>query len=284
MARDPFILEVCRGPEACRKAALRPGQTVRVGRIERADLSIPGDTRLSGVHFAIDWVGEQPRIVDLASVGGIEVNSAKITEALLKHGDWIHAGATDFMIHDAAVAARGGEGMMVPVRADALERLDDEHAPLFGVFDAARSDRIRELMSGSEERCRSLYDGPKADAIAEAAPYLVELPRVSRLLELLVREGWTQRWGIYLTSALPFDQVRRHLRRFLMVEDEETAERVYFRFYDPATLRLFLPTCTPRQKARFFGELGRFYAEGEAGEVLTFERPLTTPEALPTAE
>ncbi|MEP7125544.1 MAG: DUF4123 domain-containing protein [Byssovorax sp.] len=284
MARDPlFLLEICRGPDASRKAALRPGQVVRVGRTERADLVLGGDPRLSGVHFAVDWSGAEPRIKNLDPAGGTELNSVAITEAGLKHGDWIHAGGTDFMVHEAAVAARPGEGRMVPVRAAALERLDDERQPLFGVFDAARSDRIRELMGGSEERCRSLYDGPQADALAEAAPYLIELPRVSRLLELLVREGWTQRWGIYLTSDLPFEKVRRHLRRFLLVEDEETAERVYFRFYDPATLRLFLPTCTPRQTASFFGEFGRFYAEGEAGEVLAFERPALA-EALPAAE
>jgi uncharacterized protein DUF4123/FHA domain-containing protein len=284
VARDPlFLLEICRGPEAGRKAALRPGQAVRVGRTERATLIIAGDPRLSGVHFTIDWAGPSPRIKNLDPAGGTEVNGVAITEGVLKHGDWIHAGSTDFRVHEAAVAARPGEGKMVAVRAAALERLDDERQPLFGVFDAARSDRIRELKGGSEERCRSLYDGPQADALAEAAPYLIELPRVSRLLELLVREGWTQRWGIYLTSDLPFDKVRRHLRRFLLVEDEETTEKVYFRFYDPATLRLFLPTCTPRQESTFFGEIGRFYAEGEAGEVLTFERPLPA-EALPAAE
>ena len=285
MAKGPLILEICRGPEACRKVVVRPGQVIRVGRTDRAEFCVARDEHLSGLHFALDWTSVRPRLIDLGSATGILLNSERVLEAFVKHGDWIRAGATDLMVQDAEVVRRGGEGEMVPIRAAALERLDDELEPLFGVFDAARSDRIRELMRGAEERYRSLYDGPQADALAEAAPYLVELPRVSALLELLVCEGWTERWGVYLTSKLPFDEVRRHLRRFLMVEDEETAERMYFRFYDPAVLRVFLPTCTMRQGMTFFGEIGRFYLEGEDGEVLTFEAPAKAPAGTqPAAE
>ncbi len=35
------------------------------------------------------------------------------------------------------------------------------------------------------------------------------------------RAEWGRRWGIWLTSAQPFTAVRRHLRRYLMVEREE---------------------------------------------------------------
>ncbi len=64
--------------------------------------------------------------------------------------------------------------------------------------------------------------------------------------------------------------MRRHLRRFLLVEDDETGERFFFRFYDPRTLRVFLPTCTPRQREDFFGEVACWFAEGERGEVERF--------------
>ncbi len=275
MREGPFVLEVCRGPLAGTKAVLRRGKVVQVGRTDRSDLSVPADKLLAGVHFAVDWQGARPRLVHLAGAvapGGTKLNGAQVDEAPVKHGDWIKAGATDLMVHDLAMARRSDEPML-PVRARALETLDDEHDPLFGVFDGTRSDRVRALLGSAEERYRSLYDGPQADALADAAPYLVELPRVSAVLELLVREGWGRRWGVYLTSDLPFDEVRRHLRRFLMVDDEESAERLYFRFYDPAVLRVFLPTCSPRQAASFFGSIGRFYVEGEEDEVLLFPKP-----------
>jgi hypothetical protein len=86
-------------------------------------------------------------------------------------------------------------------------------------------------------------------------------------------EGWGRRWGIYLTSLRPFKEVRTQLRRHLMVEDEESRRRMYFRYYDPATLRVFLPSCTPRQAVELFGPLRAFFAEGEDGEVLRFDAP-----------
>ena len=41
-------------------------------------------------------------------------------------------------------------------------------------------------------------------------------------------------------------ELRRHLRRFLMVEDE-SGEPLYFRYYDPGALRDFWPSCSRRQ-------------------------------------
>jgi hypothetical protein len=60
-------------------------------------------------------------------------------------------------------------------------------------------------------------------------------------------EGWGKRWGIYLTSREKFVEVRRHFRRFLMVEFEETREQVYFRFYDPWVMGAFSKAWTVRQ-------------------------------------
>ena len=111
---------------------------------------------------------------------------------------------------------------------------------------------------------------PRATPLAHCAPYLVALRPDSGLLERLVREGWGARWGIFFACARPFKDVRRHLRRFLLVEDDVTAEKYYFRFYDPRTLRVFLPSCTPRQRADFFGEIACFFAEGERGELRRF--------------
>ena len=66
-------------------------------------------------------------------------------------------------------------------------------------------------------------------------------------------EGWGRRWGIYVTSREPFKEVRRHFRRFLMVEFEDTEERVYFRFYDPWVMGVFLMTCSMQQRIEVRG-------------------------------
>jgi len=36
---------------------------------------------------------------------------------------------------------------------------------------------------------------------------------------------------------------------------------MYFRFYDPRVLRVFLPTCTPEELSDFFGPIAGFLIE-----------------------
>jgi hypothetical protein len=85
----------------------------------------------------------------------------------------------------------------------------------------------------------------------------------SSLLDRFVVEGWGKRWGIYLTSHEKFVEVRRHFRRFLMVELESTHEKVYFRFYDPGVLRPFWPTCSAGQKREFSEGIDEIFVDGD---------------------
>lgn len=43
---------------------------------------------------------------------------------------------------------------------------------------------------------------------------------------------------------------------------------VYFRYYDPRVLRLFLPTCTPEEINTFFGPVACFLMEAEEPDIL----------------
>ena len=71
-------------------------------------------------------------------------------------------------------------------------------------------------------------------------------------------------------SHRPFGDVRKHLRRFLLVESG-TGKQQYFRFYDPRVLRGFLPTCGPRKIEALFEEIEAFALEAEdPGKLLRF--------------
>ena len=266
------IVEVRWGPLASRKAVIDPGRTLRVGRSNVVDFALPHDAQMSAEHLALTWDGERCRVRDLDSAKGTWLGGERVPGGEVSNGGWIQAGTTHLMVYFEAhtppreedeVAALAGE------KATALHDLARE-ANLFAVVDASRGARPLRLLREAVDEHRSLYDGVKGEALARCAPYLVSLRADSGLLERLVQEGWGARWGIYLASARPFKEVRRHLRRFLMVEDDVTAERYYFRFYDPSALRAFLPSCTPRQRADFFGEIACFFAEGERGEVCRF--------------
>ncbi|WP_342376815.1 DUF4123 domain-containing protein [Myxococcus stipitatus] len=141
---------------------------------------------------------------------------------------------------------------------------------LFAVLDSARDDAVLAWLEGSGATFASLYEGPQALEMAVAAPYLLEVPEGSELLDTLMFEGWGQSWGIFLRSQRSFLEVRRHLRKHLLVQVEGVKNPVYFRFYDPRVLRVFLPTCTPAQVEEFHGPIQTFYAEGEDGKLQRF--------------
>ncbi len=277
-----FILEARWGKMAGQKAIIAPGSTLRVGRIDQADFEIAHDAHMSGLHFELAWDGKRCELKDLGSKEGTLLDGEAVKEGEVEHGAWIHAGETDFSgyIEDKIPPPEGEDDPEEDERYDeherqlreekraeevrrveaarkALEKLrgEGEGAPLYAIMDAARDDRILELLRQSVERYQSLYEGVQGEPMATVAPYLVgPFRQDSRLLERLVMEGWGKRWGIFLTSRESFREVRRHFRRFLMVELEESGERVYFRFYDPWVLGVFLPACSERQRGEFCGQ------------------------------
>lgn len=267
------IVEIRFGRLQGRKAVLDPGGTLRLGRAAPAELVVPDDAQMSPEHCEIAWDGARCRVRDLGSAKGTWVDGERVDAGEIGHGGWIKAGETVAMVYfeERTPPRRGADVEMTPVKARALAALAAEEEPLFAVLDAARSERILEVLRESVEEYRSLYEGIQGDSLEEVAPYLVGLPKGSRLLERLVREGWGKRWGIYLTSRRPFKEVRTHLRRFLMVQNEETGEPMYFRFYDPGVLRVFLPVCTGRQRAEIFGEIAAFIVEDEGAGVRRFD-------------
>jgi pSer/pThr/pTyr-binding forkhead associated (FHA) protein len=261
------ILQVRWGPMAFRKAVLEPGQVLRVGRDEATDFALPHDSLLGGMHFELAWNGSKCRIRDMKTMTGTLVDGKRIKESIVPHGGWIRAGGTDFVAYverhmppsdpsGGAEALQSGNG-----KHQALSVLSTQEG-LYAVLDTARSERILTLLRESVEEHRSLYEGPQGAALADVAPYLVQLPKGSKLLESLVQEGWGKYWGVYITSASSLTETRRHLRKFLMVDLEGYDGRFYFRFYDPRVLQTFLATIAPIHQRDFFGPIARFIHEG----------------------
>lgn len=141
---------------------------------------------------------------------------------------------------------------------------------VYALLDAAREARVVGLLESVPETSDSLYEGEKARDLAPYAPYLVELPGDSPLAGDLAAQAFGKSYCVFFTAGAPFHEVRKHFRHFLMVETEDGKE-VYFRFYDPRVLRVFLPTCTPEEARRFFGPIHSFWVEArEPGTLSRF--------------
>ena len=150
----------------------------------------------------------------------------------------------------------------------------DTAAPsyLYAILDAARSPAIYRALFDHEGKVpiRCLYQGDLAEELAEVAPYLVQLNRDSPFTVWLLDQGWDQGWGILARSPHPFDEVRRHFRKFTLVSTE-AGKSLLFRFYDPRVLRLFLPTATPNQLRLLFEGVERYVVE-DGESVVEFAR------------
>jgi pSer/pThr/pTyr-binding forkhead associated (FHA) protein len=283
-----LILEIKTGEAAGRRFVLPEGPLFRVGRYVPADVVVRDDPMLSNLHFALLWDGAGWRLRDLKSYTGTRLNGGPVDEAAVGNGDTIVAGRTTFSVRleEAASAAptpvpapASAPPAPAPVRAaapvgpppvppqDLGRLLRTLPEPLFALLDAARDPRVLEVLRASRDEYQSLYEGAKGAELADFAPYLVRLPPQSALLEVLVRQGWGRSWGVYLTCAQPFAEVRKHFRRFLLVKAEDGRE-LYFRFYDPRVLRIFLPTCTAQETAELFGPVGSYLMEAEEPHVL----------------
>lgn len=257
------VLRVETGAHEGLALVLRAGESAIVGR--RADLSVPDDTAMSTDHFSIESAaGGRISIRDLGSTNGSFVNGARVSATALSAGDRVDAGRTVF-----SLSFRGDAPDLSP--ADAMKALEAQGSSLYAVLDAARDPRILTLLQESDAEFRSLYDGKSADTLADCAPYLARPAMDPLLLESLVMDGWGKSWGVYCASALPLDELRKHLRKYLMVLVKERP--VYFRYYDPRVLRTFLPTCTAAETREFFGPVEAYFVEAEDSRRMLCLRP-----------
>lgn len=141
---------------------------------------------------------------------------------------------------------------------------------LYAILDAARDPEILPRVKSSGLEFASLYEERDGEELAIYGPWLVKLPPDHRFLEDLVREGWEKSWGVFLTCRLPFGELRRHLRQFLLAQLPD-GRKVCFRYYDPRVLRTYLPTCTSEEVKRFVGPIERYLAEStDESELLEF--------------
>jgi Domain of unknown function (DUF4123)/FHA domain len=268
----PAILRVETGSCEGLGLIVRPGETTIVGR-RGGDLSIPEDTAMSVQHFSVLCAPDgRTTLRDLNSSNGTFVNGKVVAAATLAEQDRVDAGRTVFRFALSEVEPR-------LERTDLLKVLRGFGDSLYAVLDAARDPQILELLRESYAEYESLYEGKSAEDLVDYAPYLTRPALDPALLDLLVTEGWGKSWGVYFSCPQPVREVRKHLRQFLMVQIQDRA--VYFRFYDPRVLRIFLPTCASKEASEFFGPIEAYFAEGEDPEQMISLRPDARPSCLP---
>lgn len=99
------------------------------------------------------------------------------------------------------------------------------------------------------------YDMIAWDRVTYEPPRLVKVPLES--LSLLLDGLSTERWGIFVVSRFPLEELAAHLQRFVIARGPD--ENPYFlRFHDASVLGVLLETWDASSKARFFGPIDAF--------------------------
>jgi hypothetical protein len=285
-----LILAIIQGQDAGSEIEIPAGESRRIGKDSGlADISFALDPAMSLVHCVIGCDDAGGHVRDLNSMAGTWVNGERVQQARLKDGDRLQAGDTIFVTRDAeepAPAVTAGAGGAAgsagedasddkkPVdaagaRARLLSFLNQEPLPLYALLDGAQSVRVVRMLAQEGAEAQSLLETAAQPELHDVAPYLVQFPKHSALLPKIVDKGWGKNWGFFFTSAETFGQLRQHFKNLLTVETEE-GKPLYFRYYDPRILRLFLPTCNAEESRRFFGPVDRFIVEENAETALYF--------------
>lgn len=137
-------------------------------------------------------------------------------------------------------------------------------ANVYAVLDGASVPDLPELLWEHEPEHVCLYRGELEPDMAAVAPYLVKLGTNHPFTKIVCEEGWGSHWGIFAISPAEtsLGDLRNHFRRFLMVYDPD-GKLIYFRYYDPRVLRVYLPTCNDEETKTVFGPIKCYVLEDE---------------------
>lgn len=161
--------------------------------------------------------------------------------------------------------------MIDQAQVQALQRtLSETRQHLYGVLDGASIPNLLSLLSENGLSSVCLVPGELDPELAQAAPYLAQLDAQSPFAELFLSQGLGKHWGILATSSADLRTLRMHFRKLMSVWDPD-GKPLFFRYYDPRVLRIYLPTCNSGELRTVFGPVMTYYAEAQtAGKLLRF--------------
>ena len=136
----------------------------------------------------------------------------------------------------------------------------DTVAPMgtYAVLDAGKMPYLLTAsLQGSGLEYQSLFQGETQEELKEYAPYLVRLEEGNDFTRKLFTQAdpplglWDKGLGIYLRSRASFAQVRKHLRKFTRIQDEQ-GKWYFFRFWEGCYIEGFLQHSSMSVTSKFF--------------------------------
>jgi len=135
---------------------------------------------------------------------------------------------------------------------------------VYAVLDGASVPDLPQVLWEMEPEHVCLYRGELQPDMAATAPYLIKLQQGHLFTDWVLSEGWGNHWGIFAITSEKADlkMMRLHFRKFLMVTGPDN-KPLYFRYYDPRVLRVYLPTCIDEDIEIVFGPIQEYMMEDD---------------------
>lgn len=150
---------------------------------------------------------------------------------------------------------------------------------VYAVLDGASIDNLLLSLDEHDPECFCLYPGDLPHDVEEAAPYIVRLDKENDFIQWVLENGWGEHWGIFAVSREKIKAMRKHFRSFIRVKDPD-GNRLFFRYYDPRVLKVYLPTCTQDELETVFGPVLCYMQEGDEPDTLLKFWPEGTKESM----
>jgi hypothetical protein len=132
---------------------------------------------------------------------------------------------------------------------------------VFAVVDADLCPQLLPMIERHQVPHACLLGPYHSPAESRRAPHLVQLDVASPFTDWLL-SGWGRCWGIYAVSRSPLPAMRDHFRSFLVVADPQ-GNPLFFRYYDPRVLGVYLPTVNEPEAGIVFGPVEAYFFEQE---------------------
>lgn len=159
---------------------------------------------------------------------------------------------------------------------DFFSALISEGRQIYAILDAAADSGIPKKLWWLDADYVSLYKGEPEEKYFDIAPYLVNISingeNHAKLREWIFEKCWGGGRAVFFEANADMNTLLKHFQKFTIVLDE-SGKGMFFRFYDPRVLRVYLPTCNKEESRYIYGYdiIKAFFVEsGEGDRVLSF--------------
>ena len=155
-----------------------------------------------------------------------------------------------------------------PKETDDQENQNNQHNQnTYAIVNGAGSDKVLMNLVAYEPEHRILFgDGNDAEALEEAAPWLVKLTRGEAYTEWLLDECFGKRLLLFIQSPEEIDHLAEHFKQYTKIEfpDKENPENYqigFFSFYDPSIFPAWAKSLKQEEATQFFNPISNIWYE-----------------------